>query len=1454
MDKKFYLGLDIGTDSVGWAVTDENYNLIRKQGKHLWGARLFPEASDASTRRSNREARRRLQRRRWRIVLLQELFNDEMNKVDPNFFARLNNSALLESDKEEKARAPYLLFNDNGYTDKNFMKKYPTIYHLRQEMINNPDHQYDIREIYLVMAHMIKYRGNFLTDGEISNEGIENNTQNIVSAFTDLDNELRELLEDGEDFVPFGCTEDIAKKLLSVFEKETRSRYLADEILKAFGKSDFSTLQKNLIKLISGSKMQVGALYPRIKEEDEEISKTSLELDSDKLEEDLAKLAEALTDTEIAVINTCYSLYSFRVLINLLKGKHYISDAMVEVYNTHRKQLKTLKALVKRYNPSEFNHFFVKYLEKDGKGYRKNYVNYIGMTQKGRHKIRLPHSTNQEDLYKAIKSLLPFDKLNDETFPWQDDDKKKMQTILTELEAKTYLPRQNAKENGVFPYQLNKNEMNKIIDNQKKYYPFLGETSADYLNPNKQSYKLISLLEFKIPYFVGPLSNKMTKDDEDKESNFWMQRKQEGKITPWNFHDMIDEDKTAAGFIERMKNACTYIIGESTLPKCSLLYSEYMLLNEMNNWMINNQGLTKEVKEYLIENLYTKSPRTPTLKNIEECLKCYFKQSVDILTKTGKELKSEDIHANLKPFVDMADDRAFGPEFYKDQKKYDLAEEVIFTITMFEDKDLKKKKLESLKLAPVQIKYFMGLKYKDWGKLSKKLLNGLTTELVLTTTGETFNYTVIDLMRDFPLNLMEILETNDSEYTFREQISKLNQETMPGRESLIESSYASPAMKRAVRQTFKIIDELKQILHIDHFDTFFVECTRREDQKNVRKSSRKKQLQELLANIKLEDLADKDDLEKLLENKSEADLRRKKLFLYFMQMGRSVYTGEIIDINRLDKDYDIDHIIPQAKLKDDSFLNTVLVEKDVNNRKQDSYPLPSNVLTEKGKDWVKKLNKLKGKDKTFQLMPADKMNRILRPTTKPLEDEELVGFVNRQLTMTDQSVKAVCEILRETEKESKIVFSKASNVSEFRNVFRLTKCREINDFHHANDAYLNIVVGNVYDKVFTSRFTVKLFRDHFNDHRSWKIDVKNLFKRDEYAFSPINAGKCVWKAKHYQDDKKVIEDETSTGTIDLVRKTLSWNDPMVTQMLFTQRPDQGFFNHISLHSAKNGDAKFPLKLKVPFNSEGWEKKYGGYSDLSAPYFMLVESDGKKGEKKYSLENIPSIFLVSMKTEEEKLKYLTENYKLKNPKIILDKLLIRTVIEFPHEDGNVRVGISGKGGDSITFVNLSQMAFSNKVMVNYFKQISKVLGINNPAAKKIDESTLADKETIISNNITINKENNMIAFEYLQNNFLNKGCLKNLPILGNKVVACSESKELFSTLSLINQMKTLIEIIKLGGHNTPSSDLTLISQIKLGNKSLSCSKNLPWPFRIIRQSPTGFYEKAVFPTKKELTEK
>ena len=74
MKQKYYMGLDIGTGSVGWAITDDNYNVIRKHGKALWGVRLFETANTAEERRIFRTSRRRLDRRNRRIQILQEIF------------------------------------------------------------------------------------------------------------------------------------------------------------------------------------------------------------------------------------------------------------------------------------------------------------------------------------------------------------------------------------------------------------------------------------------------------------------------------------------------------------------------------------------------------------------------------------------------------------------------------------------------------------------------------------------------------------------------------------------------------------------------------------------------------------------------------------------------------------------------------------------------------------------------------------------------------------------------------------------------------------------------------------------------------------------------------------------------------------------------------------------------------------------------------------------------------------------------------------------------------------------------------------------------------------------------------------------------------------------------------------------------------------------------------------
>lgn len=59
LEKPYYLGLDMGTNSVGWAVTDQQYNLLKAKGKDLWGIREFAEADTSVERRTHRISRRR---------------------------------------------------------------------------------------------------------------------------------------------------------------------------------------------------------------------------------------------------------------------------------------------------------------------------------------------------------------------------------------------------------------------------------------------------------------------------------------------------------------------------------------------------------------------------------------------------------------------------------------------------------------------------------------------------------------------------------------------------------------------------------------------------------------------------------------------------------------------------------------------------------------------------------------------------------------------------------------------------------------------------------------------------------------------------------------------------------------------------------------------------------------------------------------------------------------------------------------------------------------------------------------------------------------------------------------------------------------------------------------------------------------------------------------------------
>lgn len=1551
--KKYYLGLDMGTDSCGWCVTDDKYNVIRshkktygpdgklikREGCHLWGARLFEPANTAQNRRLNRTARRRLARRRRRILLLRELFQPEMDKIDPNFFRRLDQSNLWNEDKDKELQMEHnFLFNDKDLTDKEYYKDFPTIYHLRKAMVNgltinghyyDPEKQFDIREIYLVLAHMIKYRGNFLMEGDVKDSVVDSTYlkqcfDNIDAILISLNNGEDDENEDDK-IDPSECCFNVDEKKASklannIFQKTSKVSDLEDDERDLFGKFNSKDIRKKILKLINGgSGVKLKDFLPKeilvAHDGDDEYGDKKIDLSSETLEDDIN--GYGLPESYIEIILEAKKIYDFRTLAYLLHGKSLLCDAMFHVYEEHKKQLAALKRLYKKFATKEQYYFMFRdsrILDGDDsddeedkeesdkedsndKKKKASYVSYIGYTKtnsKAKHTgAHITSEKNISDLIKQIKKDLKFDDLKSKVDDLSqqnelsEQDISDIQRIEEAIESNTFLPRQNSRNNGVFPYQLNLNEMKTIIRNQSKYYPFLKDKAPSFPDGKTEEYKIVSLLKFKMPYYIGPLSQPNNYVRDDKRDNHWVQFKGEnnqGIINPWNFSQIVDLEGTADKFISNLTNYCTYIFGENTLPKESLIFQAYKVLNDLNNLKVNGSLISKEDKDYIIQNVYLKKKKIKG-KDIVNALKNKYKLSDEDPTVTtkgsGKSIGEDEVdltmfNSSLSSFIDMSNPNAFGPEFYKDSAKFELAEKIIELITIVEDKELLKERLKKLELSDNQVNYLFKQKYSGWAPLSRKLLDGITIDCVNENTGEVYPVTIIDVMRDTPLNFTEIYKTKESQFSgFKEKVAELNDEKNICRDDLIDESYASPAMKRSVRQTFKVIDELKNTLNIDHFDRIFVEATRAPGEAGKMVKSRKKQLE--VAYDAAKDLVDQ-ELRDDLEKQTDDQLRRKQVYLYFMQLGRSVYSGEKIDLNELDKKYDIDHIIPQAKLKDDSFNNMVLVERELNNKKQDEYPIPSTIISEQGKNWIKKLANIKDKNKRSYFMPKDKENRLFRPESKQLTSDELNGFINRQLTLTNQSVKAVCDILKMTEKGSEIVYSKANFVSDFRKLCgelrpsydAFVKVRDINDFHHANDAYLNIVVGNVYYEKFKNFYISNRIDYDNNGKKDLSVLASKLFTKTQ---ADDKTGNIYWEA-HFHNEKETdsngkertikVRDEGTESTFDKIEHYMELNDPLVTKMQYTSSGKQGFFNKITLKTkAKdnedNSDKLFPLKqhLRSDSNKVMDVNKYGGYSYMSNPYFMLVKSEGKKGKHIYSLESIPTIYLKSFKKkEEDTINYLSCKNKLKNPVVISDKLLMRTIVKIPYfkNDSNlslVKLGTSGRTGNKIIYINLSELILPLE-WKNYYRKISNLLGTNVSSTKSKDLSKYTEQmkndptSTLVDGSNKVEHDKNNRFFSYLINNVINKPIFEGLPQTSCSFIKLESKYDEFCSLNTLEQAKIIATIIKLlSCKSVQKQDLSLLSDLPSKLGGIAQGKKLPCGSKISYESCCGLKEFVLF---------
>lgn len=1372
--KNYFIGLDMGTTSVGWAVTDENYEIIKKNGKALWGIRLFDEAQTAEDRRMHRIARRRIERRSRRIDLLQELFAQEICKKDPGFYERLNESGLHEEDKS--IRQANSLFNDDDYDDKAYHKKYPTIYHLRHALMTE-NHPFDVRLVYLAIHHILKHRGHFLFENFQTDE---KGTSGFDESFAAFGSALERIKGCSPDVRKADSMKDILKdKKLGVTEK-------AASLLQCLGQGKEKDF-KAMMTLAAGGTASLSNIFNDEKLKDFE--KNKVNFSSAQFEENEPDIMAELGD-RYDLIAALHGLYNWSLLAELMGEHRYISEAKIAVYDKHKADLKVLKRVLKQ-SPKAYAKIF----REPGSSANKNYGAYVGVCKvKGKKEAKEALEKFEKCSYEEFtKTLKPFLK--------EMPDNNDKDYISRELNMGTFLPKSVSKENGVIPYQLHLQELKIILSKAEAYLPFL-KVKDQY---GTVSDKVISLFTFRIPYYVGPIN--------EHANSCWVVKKdKQGKVYPWNFTEKIDVEKSAEGFIRNLTNKCTYLIGEDVLPKNSLLYSEFTVLNELNNVRIGEtmQKLPLRLKEKVMDNLFSCYKHVSRTKFI----KYLVSEGIDKKEAESISGLDGDFKSSLSSLIDMK--HILGNDFSRED-----AEKMIQDITIFGgDKKMLKNRLhrEFSYLTPEQLTSLTRLSYDGWGRLSREfLVNLLPAEgdscevLVDHTSGEVLN--IISAMRQTSYNLMELL---GSRFGYGQAIEERNRkEEGQGRITYkdVEDLYISPAVRRPLWQALKIVREIVKITGKEP-SKIFIEMARENGEKGKRTISRKARLQALYKKCR----DDTRDWAKELEEKPEEDFRSDRLYLYYTQMGHSMYTGKPIDINRLfDRNvYDIDHIYPQSLTGDDSLDNRVLVEKTVNAKKGDTYPLSSaldgcyisgqqiriqDIQKEMRPFWHMLLEK--------ELISKEKYNRLTR--TIPLSDAEKAAFIGRQLVETRQSTKACAELLSKAYPQTRIVYTKAGNASRFRQYGGFIKVRDMNDYHHAKDAYLNIVVGNVFD----TRFTANPLHFLKGNHPVYSLNTEAL-----YGHKVSRSGVDAWIPAEKDEKGQVIEGHE--GTMGTVRKWMRKNNILFTRMPY-ERKGELFKENI----LKKGKGQVPIKGNSPVSDI---KKYGGYNMAKVAYMMLVKRE-EKGKSVYLLESIPIHLKESLKTDNERLEYCKKIWdaqgdKYINPEICISKILFQSLLEI---DG-FKAHISRKTNNRFAMRNAQELCMDNALA-----------GVLKNVLKFIHRKTV-QKDAVITEYDGVSDDNTLALYDLFVKKLSSSIYSKKYATQADFLC---QSKDKFKNLSLEERCEVLGSILHLFQCNPVLSDLHLLGGKKSTGTILLNKKIKPEDHvYLIEQSVTGFFEKRI----------
>lgn len=1099
------------------------------------------------------------------------------------------------SPKDSQKEYPQMsLFKDKLDTD--FYQEYPTIYHLRAALMTE-SRQFDLREIYLAIHHIVKYRGHFLNMAPANS--FKSCEFDLVGHFNQLTSIFDIIFEKSGFELSIDDLDKVKKILLdnnlnaSQRQRETLPliyRIVTDKKNEKLNKA----IATEILKAILGLKAKFN-VFTGI-EVDPGDKSWGLSFNAEDFDDKLNGLGVSDNEQATQVIELLRELYSSILLAGIVPEGHSLSASMVKKYDEHRTHLALLKEVGSQLS------------KKDQRVLRDAYDAYIDN-----------HDT-LENFYTSLTKVL--DKIN------KQDPSEKITKILRLIELGQFMPKQRTKDNGAIPHQLHQKELDQIIENQKQYYPWLAE-----INPNEQRqktayYKLDELVNFRVPYYVGPM---ITAGDQKQTSNAkfaWMIRKEEGRITPWNFDEKVDRQASANEFIKRMTTTDTYLLAEDVLPKRSMIYQRFEVLNELNVIKIDDERITIEQKQAIFNDLFLKQAHV-SVKNIQDYLVAAGQYpSKPIITGLAD---GEKFNSSLSTYHELK--LIFGDMINDTDKQADF-EQFIEWSTIFEDGRIFADKLSGITwLSDDQRNSLSVKRYRGWGRLSDKLLMKIVDQ-----NGQR----IMDKLWDTNDNFMQIVHSEDIDKVVTESNQLLLEDN--DTQEVINNLYTSPQNKKALRQILLVVDDIQKAMKNKAPSRILIEFAR-EKESNPRLSvQRKRQIENVYQTISSELLSDS-NIKAELKDLSNSALANTRLFLYFMQGGRDMYTNQPLNIDRL-SEYDIDHILPQAFIKDNSLDNRVLVSAKINRSKSNQLPLNDFAEVKYGQamrtSWEQMLR--------AGLITRKKYNNLtLNP--EHMNKYTMNGFINRQLVETRQVIKLATNLLisKYAEDDVKLITVKSNLTHQMRQDFDFPKNRNLNNHHHAFDAYLTAFVGlyllKKYPKL-ESYFVYGEYQKGMPKNSEWhNFNFLSGLRKEQIVDE--NTGEIIWQQAA---DLAYMNKIYNFKKIVMAREVHTNHNALYNQTIYKAKDDKA--------SGQGAKQLIPTKLDKP------TELYGGYTSKKISYMCLVRIEDKKGVS-YQICGVNRLWVddlekIADKNERKaKLKMLlTPQFKANTVfDIVLDKVLI-----------------------------------------------------------------------------------------------------------------------------------------------------------------------------------------------------